>query len=478
MSAKSKLHIALESLSKYEQNRFVKFVKSPYFNKKVSLVNTIQYLVDYIRKNNDFPDKETAWKVAFPNENYDDKKLRKLNNDLLSLFEHFIAIEEFEKDNLTPINMLLGGLSKRNLNKLHPNIINKANRLSERKLEKSSRFYYQQYLLERNIFNLMSNTDRKTSFKSKSFTLNIDKISKNLDIFFIIEKLKYYSSILSWKKLYAIEDEVTFIDEIEQMLQHGDLKKEPVVNMYYRIMKTIKDPDDEQNYFELKDLVNQHIDKFDQFEKREIYEAIVAFCIRKTNSGHQKFQEETFQIYLQALKEEALFVNDQMTPNSFRNIIFFALRTKRIPWAENFIEDYQEYLPPLNRENTVLYNKARLKFYQKDYESVIELLREVIFEDIFLELGSKAILIASYFELKEYDPLDSLLASFSIQLRRNTKLTSTRKLNYSNLIKYTRKIAKLNPWEEVKRSKLIVELTAEKHVASKQWLLEKLEELK
>jgi hypothetical protein len=118
-----------------------------------------------------------------------------------------------------------------------------------------------------------------------------------------------------------------------------------------------------------------------------------------------------------------------------------------------------------------------LYIYKKDFERVVEELREVEFNDLLYDLGSKSMLLASYYELEEIESLMSLFQSFNIYLRRHGNIPENLVLIYKNLIKYTKKLVTVSNRSKAEILKIKSEVKANNNIASKEWLLEKIEEL-
>ncbi|MFT4665437.1 MAG: hypothetical protein ACI8YQ_002556 [Polaribacter sp.] len=78
----------------------------------------------------------------------------------------------------------------------------------------------------------------------------------------------------------------------------------------------------------------------------------------------------------------------------------------------------------------------------------MQLLTKVEYDDLFLNLGSKLILLKIYFETKEWDALDSLLSSFKIFLYRKTVM-EYHKDNYQNITDLTRELSILGEHNRV-----------------------------
>jgi len=145
--------------------------------------------------------------------------------------------------------------------------------------------------------------------------------------------------------------------------------------------------------------------------------------------------------------------------------------------VEKFIHDFNHKIPELNRDNTVTYTLAQLYFYQKKYDKVIEQLRNVEYDDVSYNLNSKTMLLMTYFETDEYEPLYSLFESFRTYLNRQKELSSDRKALYKNLIKFTKKLTKIMPGDKAEVKRLKEEIAATGNVASLNWIQEKIEEL-
>ena len=474
-----KLFKALECLDVHELAAFRKFLQSPFFNVNEDLTHTFGYIEQKFRTGADIHaiSNEDIWSVVRPHQPYDDQKMRKLLSDLLVLLESFMAHAEFARKPALQLSMKLEAARKKNMDSLYSGLLSDVKRLHRTELNQSADFYIHKYLIERNLFNLTSENEKKTSKSELEQELNINEISRNLDYFYVAEKLKYYCTLLSWKKMYKIEQGVDYMDFVVHNAEKSDFKYVPPVAIYKKIYDTFEESENTQHYFELKKLIDQYIHLFPEEEIREIYYTAISYCIEKVNKGNQSFQIETFEIYKSALLNEVLIINNHLSPPDFRNIVFFALRVGEYSWAEYFIQSYAKYVDDKHRDNAVYFSMARLDFYRKNYRKVIEHLSKVNYEDVWYNLGSRTLLISTYYELDEYDALESLLMAFRMYIDREKSLTKDRKQSYINLIKFARKLILTNSKDTDKLIKLKEEIANTKNVVVKPWLLEKIEEL-
>ena len=93
--------------------------------------------------------------------------------------------------------------------------------------------------------------------------------------------------------------------------------------------------------------------------------------------------KETFELYQQALANDILLENGQLSAFAFTNIISIALKLGQTDWTINFIETYQHYLDIRIKETYVQYSIAKLKFTQRKYPEAMLLLQEVDSTDLF-----------------------------------------------------------------------------------------------
>jgi len=477
----TKAYIALESLTVYELNRFGKFINSPYFNINEKLTTLFHTLDDEIRSNKACKttlNKASVWKSVYGEVKIDDVRFRKLCSDLLKLTEKFLSQEQFDNNPLHRANYLLKAISSKNLEKLYSSSISSARRLSNQQLEKTASYYYYQYQIEKNLFNLTSEFEKKAKVKSDNSVINISNIAHNLDIFYLAEKIKYQCSLLEYKNIVTIEnDKILFIDDILKQIQNMDYESIPPIAIYYQIYLTLTDSDNEVHFKKLKKLIDEYLVIFPFDEAKGIYESAINYCVAKVNTGKSEYFQELFELYEYGIENKVMLTKSELSPTSFRNISIVALRLGYYDWSERFILKNQKLLNIKYRDNAVKFNLARLATYRKDFHTVIEYLREVTFDDIVYELSSKALQISAYYELDEIDVLASFLSSFRTFLRRNNKIPKRRKNNYLKLVIFTQKLIKLAPHMTKEIKRLEEEIQSSENFSDKKWILEKVREL-
>ena len=469
----TRIYKVLKLLSIPQLNRFLKFIKSPYHNVNVSIERLAVYLTKSIKESKVMDDKETIWTSLSSKKEYSDLRFRKLCNDLLDRFENFLIIENLEKNQILQSNLLLDSIRKNKFGLLVEKHIAKSSIEIERAVDQSSDFYLQKYFYEKTIQNLKSNYEKKVDLK-KGKRRSYNQLSKNLDAFYVIEKLRLATDLETWKKMYKSDESIDLGVSLE-ILDKYQFDNIPSVEIYRLMYNVYKDASNTNSYYKLKEKALNHISSFPKDEQREIFDVLVSFCIKLVNKGEMKFLKETLYLYDWGIEESIILDKGKLSPTTFRNYVVAGLRISEFDKIETFIKTNSLLLNEDRKENAVNFNLARVSFYRKDFNKVLEYLNKVNYEDIWYNVNSRTLLLATYYELHEWDTLDSNIDTFSTFLRREKSLGDAKRKSYKSFVNYLKKLQN----SSYKKSKLLdlqQKIIADKNVTTKQWLLEKIEE--
>ena len=177
-------------------------------------------------------------------------------------------------------------------------------------------------------------------------------------------------------------------------------------------------------------------------------------------------------LYQTGLDTEALINDGEISRFAYKNIVALALKLHKYEWVKNFIEDYTPYLHSKYRDSNRNYNLARLYFVKKEYQKAMPMLAQVDDSDLLLNLDSRVMLLKMYYEMKEYDALDNLMTSFRIMLLRKKKNIGYHQQHYLNLLRFIKKMVRLNPYDKVAIAQFRDKVKASPVVAERVWILE------
>jgi len=470
----SKVFRFLSALQPKERRRFRKYLESPYFNSHAKLFRLFDRLEEGIADDQIDLSKEQLWESIHPNEPFEYDKLRKLLHVLMEHAYSFLSQQVFDVSIAAHSHYLLQLLAEKQMESYMPHAIESGMALLQREQNRNGNFYYDLYSIEKYKYVLAEVESARVS-KSNLQRLNLGAIDEHLNAFFLSEKLRNYCLILSWSKMIEMDTEVPLLQEVLLMAQQKEYKDIPPISIYFQIYQTYAEPDVEEHFIRLKELIRQHLHLFPANEARDIINAAINYTIQRQNRGQLEFAEHNFELWQYALETGVILVHDEISPWAFKNIVTLALRLGHFDWTELFISDFGSKIGEEYRENAVNYNLASLHFYRKKYDKAIPLLQKVQFDEITYGLGAKSLLLACFYELDEFEPLFSHIESFKVFVRRNKSLTIDRKNRYYDLLKFIKRII-----ESSHNKKSLTTLKEEiqvSQVSSKNWLLEKVDEL-
>ena len=468
----TKVYHFLSGLTKTELNRLSKYLESPYFNRNEILL-TIYYQLEQHFRNNSSAELETIgiWNQIYPQTPYHGDRFRKLCSELMDLCEAFLAQQIYDNNPLHQANYLLQAVHHKQIERMYTSATNTARNLAKKQFFKPASYYYYLYEIEKNLYKL-ENVELNRASKKNIEKINLEKIVSNLDYFYISEKLKY----LGWNKIIALDKNLLFIQEIINIALLDEFKNIPPIAIYLKIHDTYVESENESHFFDLKFLIDKYIDIFPIDEAKDIMDSAINYTIQRINKKESSYLNESFDLYKKSLEKEILYVNGEITPWTFKNIVSIGVRQQEFDWTENFINQYGDKINKLYRLNAINYNLANLYFYKKEFNKVIPLLQKVEYEEIYYSLDAKALTISTYYELDEYMFLGSFFESFKNYLTRNKNISQSNKIRYLNLIKYTKKLVESSQYSKTKLLKLKEDIKADSSIG-KNWLLEKVDEL-
>lgn len=446
----SKLIGLLSSFTKEEMEAFESFIRSPYFNNREELILLFEHLKRLAPL---FPEKdlqkEKIFQSAFPGEPFDEKSLAYRMNYLLQLGERFLSIRAFEKSPTLPPLHLLECLIERKLEKEYQFVSKKLNRqLEENEIVDSEAFFHRYRLGEVGDQHFMTKDERR-------YDPNLEVASDNLDRFYFSRKLRMMAEMINRQHIFNQSYDMAFQNLLLEGLEASSMLDSPLIKAYFHILKMLSDEGNAQaQYDEVKTLFKANFTVFSEADKQNILSHLLNFCIRQIREqvDRRPFLEEALNLYIFGIESKIYLPNNQLSPWHFKNIIKLAFNLGDFDWAEQFMYQYSPNLQETFRENALYFNLADLYYQKKDYTKAMKFLNQVEFTDIHYNLNAKLLLLKLYYELDEEEALLSLLASFSVYLKRNKYLSNELRETYENFCKLLARILRRNPkkWPAIK----------------------------
>lgn len=444
-----------------------------HFNRREEVARLCGYIADHLhRAEPKLFDPETVFAAVFPGEGYDNRRLRHTMSFLLEVVRRYLALAELESDENNARFWLLKSLRRRGMEALFEKESELAAQSLRQAEKRDSLWHLDQYRMQQEKLETVS-------VRERSSRLDLRPLHDHLTAFYLAEMLRHATSALTHQAISAQAYDTHLLDQVFEIVEKGNwAAQSPAIAVHFYTCRTLREPNNHEHFDNWKTALRQFSNYFGDAELRSIYLTGINACIRRMNGGQKQYIREAFDLYRAALDRNLLFENGWMTGFTYKNIIRIGAAIGELEWTQQFFEQYKTKLHPREREALCRYNQAYLYFQQQDYARAMPMLQQTELEDRLNNLDARRMLLRSYFELGEWEVLDSLLTSFGAYLRRQKDLGYHRDM-YLNLVRFVKELLEIRALggKTTDLQRLLAAVAATEPVAEKEWLVEKIEKM-
>lgn len=467
----------LKTFSADEIKSFDDFIRSPYFNKKPTLVK----LWDSIKKfspdyNSNSLKRESIYKHMFPEKEFNYGVMKNLIYDFSRIVEKFIIIHSKTISNFYDRMQFLTVLNERRLSKHFEKEL-----LSIRKSISGTENVDDDYFLKEYLLQVLDSEFMLLKYgKNISLSKNIiyDSIineEKYLRKYYLLGALKQLNFFFSYKSVFGTET-ITSLYNAVHGLYNIEVPFEKILNIQYMLLQLSREKILKADFkrhmnlaFSLLDVPNLNNDT-----KNAVLLHLSNYCHRQFQQGEFLYQEYAFEIF-RKIHEFKLF-DGQLS--IFRSAIIVAFGLKEIKWLDDFVKENLIKIDPQNRQDAENFYLAMKYFNTADNNKSLEHLSKLKSDDVFNRSIIKSYTIMNFYELSYFNGLYDQIEVFKKFLLNNKSYPDTNSKTVFNFLKYIKRIAKAKETDEDNYSHLKIMIEKEKIIGHKNWLLEKLSELK
>jgi hypothetical protein len=493
-----KLIEILKTFDKTELKKFRRFISSDYFNTNESVIKLFRLIAAL---HPEFDGRETRlspealFRKIYGSRKYDEKTYRYLLSSLYSLLEKYMAVSEFENNEVEMKKYVVDNLTERRLFSLATkNLLSLENSLDNNTLiggeyiynkEDISLFWHQIYFLS-NIQDPLLNKRYEqgelqmfSSFVELSHIYQIlQQVSHSYNLPLRENIVFEYLRNINYKKIleYIIQSE----EKDVKVAENSKLLK--VLKIYLCFMITILDSKDEEYFNRMNEMVGEYSDMFGRNELQNLHFMLATCCNRKRAAiNEEKYLRINFEIIKRAASLDlyTTYTAQYMDVHNFIVIFQTALQLKENDWAAEFLRKYGEQISPEYSEDMISYSFAELFFTKKQFERSLSSLSKVKLKLFRLKAPVKILMLRLYYELNYIEEAFSLIDSFAHFLSSNKKMRTDEINNHTRFLNFYREILKAKAGG--KKDKFSKELNEELNSSSllnhKAWLVEKAAEL-
>ncbi len=469
---RSKLFQLLNAFEPKEWKAFDQFLENRNFASKEEILSLYRFAKRICLSRVEVePAKEEILRQVFEGGEIDLKTFRYFESELVKWIGEWWIQQELKQNRIQRDALLLQALHRKGLYKQFNHTLSRA--FSE--LEASPRRDLQHYWLRYQLNNLAF--ESASQQENRGSNPRLAAMISDLDRLYRTGSLKYGSLLINLGNVIRTPVDPELVEQLLAMVPEQGEQESPGAQVYYHILLTLTEPEGEAHYTRLMQLLDEKGMFFTQEEMGHMYSFALNYCIKKLNEGKSGYLQKLFLLYQRLLERKVIFSGPYIMQQHFKNIVTTAIRLEEFDWIEEFLAGHGKYLPPDARENAINYNWAALHFAKRHYSKALRLLQEVEFTDVYYHVDSKALLLKSYYELREWEPLLSLTEAFSNYLRRNRMLSDYQKKVYWNFVKYAKKLVRKQLGSRKPVKEIIEEMDKIREIADLRWLMLKAEEL-
>lgn len=476
-----KLIQLLATFDRKTMTRFEELSCSPYHNKHRETAALVAYLGKL------FPhfdarrcDRLRIWNALAPNEPHDQARLAVWFTYAWRLAEVFITLENDLSQTAGRSLSLLRALRRYGRDDRFIRQLNQTETQFAALATRDSHYYYHHFMLadEADRFYVQAETRQDNDYLLRR--------QDALDHFYLVEKLRDAVEMRVRRQILRGDYSARLLEAV--LREVGDnlvaYANAPAVLTYYNLYRMMEQPELSSYRLALTTFqANEAV--FSLEEVAGIYNYFQNYCIARINLDERAYLRELFGLYDEQLRRSLLLEDGCLPEWHYKNIVTVALRLRELPWAHTFIQDYRPLLPASVADNAYRFNLAAYHHACGNYSQVLPLLTQVEYSDVRYNIGARALLLRTYYELGENEALFALVDSFRQYLQRNRLLADERRAGTYQLFRLTRRAALIRmeaPYrsaQEVREAlaRLRADLRKAGAVFNRAWLEEKIQQI-
>jgi hypothetical protein len=470
----------LRTFNEPEFRRFGIFLSSPYFRGEKIQVKFYALLKKYYPQfdHKNF-DKEKLYSKLYPGRKYNDGVMRNILSDTLDLAQKFLIVEKTMKMGQNSLLILLEELSSRKQSKLFARVDSELNSMIEKKEIKDEDYFYGKFLLE---------AERRRSRIKRKSTIEVpgDHLKLMADYLtnsFLINILRINSFLANTNRnILKYNFDPFLISEIESLYSGYPerFKNLTYVNYLFNTLK-LAQTEEERYFFGLKSIMENEYDNLRDSDKSDIFTLLTNYCYLKVNKGHLNFMQENYKLHKEHI-ERGYYKGEKgyLSHIMYINVTVTGLESGESDWVYKFLDKYKEELDDINRENSYNFCKALYYYHSKEYNRSIALAAKVSTDDLSYKHQLKSLYLKIYFDMNEAEQFYNHIDSYYHFLANQKNIPQVTRDIIKSYVSYSKKLFDIKENEaerDFELFKLKKEITENKSMINKQWLLDRIDKI-
>lgn len=473
-----KLIYLFKTLDRKEFNGFGRYVKALVKDEKAYLFfMELKKLYPYF----DLQERQrhNIYRKLFGGKYYNSRKFNHLISDLTLTLEEYLILLKIKNDKTQRQFILLDYYKDRKEEKYFDKTAVELMKEIESYPVKDGEYYLNKMRISYDLYFKVSSNKHRL----KKQTDQAKDIINSIDEFYIYYKLKIESD-LQVLDGYAFERNDSYLLNhlIEELNENHTMRGNELIDIYLYCIENFKESNLDF-YNILKTKIFLIIDSLSPTYQKDLFTYLSNYLLTAAQNGLKNTLPYLFELYDIGIYK-GFYINDnKLDFQIFNNAIITARSTNKIAWAKQMVKDKQHLLDEEIRDDSVKLSLANIAYAEKDFDEVLFQLNTIQkFRHYSFGLQGRLLLLKCYYEMEiDGHRLGELIYNFADTfrnyLKRNKVFPSRYKIAANNLIKYVLRLLKY-PYTPKEDLQLIrIEIENEAKLASRKWLIERLEEL-
>lgn len=435
----------LKTLSKDELKSLGDFIHSPYFNsieKLKDLYNEI--MKTYPDFNGKRLEDKSVHKKLYPGKEFKQKSILNLFSDFGNLLRKFLVYEKFRtQDDAMDLN-LAKSLSERRSYELSNKVIHDYKKRKETSDKFHEDHFYYFFKMDgvyyRNLVNTRPLNKKKINevIDTGTSALMLDFLNKYSSMGYILALMKIIRPDEENNKKMDYHLNSVNIENLLKYIENSDDKYSEIVKMQYLFFKFAKGGIPQEDYYRAKDILMSNLDELTPEDLCIYFKTLTDIAGLSTTS------EEVFDIR-KKFCELKIYPNDSIprfSAATLQNTFMTAMSLGEYKWAENFLEEYINYIDEDYKENEYNYSKAQLNLRLKNHEESLKYLNKINYNELVEKVNVRFYYLMNYIELDMLDSAASMVKSIKQLIRDNTSRVKKHEEATENSLKFFNEIIK------------------------------------
>jgi hypothetical protein len=402
--------------------------------------------------------------------------MRKLISNLIKLLYKFLVVEDIDN----PEIILLRQLKQRKLYKLFLHKYEKAVKLfdNEAIYEENIQF---KILLDGTLASYYYETDNRNAGIKQSL-----KLLESNTLMYVFNLVKAYNAWLVENKksiggaINLMLESINF-DRFLSSIESFESETKQKIRLLLLLI-AFERSQDEKLYREIKQFCFRYSKEVNSTSVFVGYSFLQRYIKKKLAENKPEYYSERHQIYKIVEKNYYATGNNKMNFTDFRNFVLSAVVNRDIGWLNYTMRKYIPVLVQKGNEGLGLYFDSLIHFHEKEYDKALSVLSHfktdrMMLHDIILTLDSKSLLLCIYYELGYFSEAFYNVDSFYVFIRKNKVIAPEQRQSFGGFIRYYKQLLKAKTDKDYHALNELKRKLTNESVNSKQWLLEKTEEL-